>query len=752
MYFQNFYERAMINPQAGMPDGLSMLPYTFPENAITVLEISKTNISSKKVWKLRSEHDTEIWRVSFTEDPLNQEHKDYHKHILMDTRGHFYDHIPDNYFDCIIIKECIEYIENINDFLTTLNHKLKSHGRLLCSYPNYNHWSHILSLIYGYLPHKSKNFISKETRNILRLAELSHIFAKAGFQLSSNIPTISIASNIPQKLSQWFQTLGIQEIQGNDWIQIGMVFTKADKYQGPENNITEDEQKSIHQEISLNEKLLSDIIHHSQGSILLLTLNDSLSESFTNQIVNANIPIAYSLHDLDTITASNKKFDRILSFDFLNKTFMNQHLKESLELLLSDQGEILFIQKNPSYWQNIIKLSMSGTKISNRMSIFRENSFIYDPNTLQTTLQNEGFLVEKYDYQKESNSKIYESLSILEGLTQLSKEQLSKHLLTNRYILSARKKSRESRIHPPATFIYLLDPQYSVSESIEKTLPFIPKGSEFIILQNNPEGLEDLARICDNFKEIKVQQVLYHSNNMLESFKKALSMASHECCMILSSNLDIASSEFMSLIEYAQQSNENIFLPILHHELENHYKSFVPKWVCGEWTLQELEQLLQQVYLGKHAIYSGLGQSCFAVKTDILKEILNHMTSLTQHLWSIEIFQEFKARKLSILKSFSCILNEVHPEKCPIHSKIKFRSEYFNDSETVYNKLKLKYDDQNFLKLLDTYEAINIFQVKSHWEELFRRECQKENKEIPLSLLPKTESYIGDRISTGVPL
>jgi GT2 family glycosyltransferase/2-polyprenyl-3-methyl-5-hydroxy-6-metoxy-1,4-benzoquinol methylase/Flp pilus assembly protein TadD len=101
------------------------------------------------------------------------------------------DTLPPDFFDCVVLADVLEHLQNPGRVLEKLRHSLKENGRLIASIPNVRHWSIVRQLLEGDWNYADAGILDRTHLRFFTKKSVTRLFTKAGYTISDIRHTIS---------------------------------------------------------------------------------------------------------------------------------------------------------------------------------------------------------------------------------------------------------------------------------------------------------------------------------------------------------------------------------------------------------------------------------------------------------------------------------------------------------------------------------------------------------------------------------
>lgn len=118
--------------------------------------------------------------------------------------------LPDRHYDCIVIADVLEHLENPWEILKSLKQKLATGGKLVASIPNIQNWQILLNLIEGEWAYKNEGILDLTHLRFFTRKSVEELFWTAGFSIT-NISSSEYGPPPPPALLSTLRKLNIKE-------------------------------------------------------------------------------------------------------------------------------------------------------------------------------------------------------------------------------------------------------------------------------------------------------------------------------------------------------------------------------------------------------------------------------------------------------------------------------------------------------------------------------------------------------------
>jgi 2-polyprenyl-3-methyl-5-hydroxy-6-metoxy-1,4-benzoquinol methylase len=95
---------------------------------------------------VKDKFDAETWAVEINEEAAHEAEKKLDKVINSDANESL-ENIPEHYFDCIILFDILEHLQNPSALLSALKNKLSDKGVIIASIPNIRYYRTFVDLV-----------------------------------------------------------------------------------------------------------------------------------------------------------------------------------------------------------------------------------------------------------------------------------------------------------------------------------------------------------------------------------------------------------------------------------------------------------------------------------------------------------------------------------------------------------------------------------------------------------------------------
>lgn len=116
--------------------------------------------------------------------------------------------LPDAYYDCIVVADVLEHLQDPWSVLTTLKSKLVADGVLVASIPNIQNWGVLSELIEGKWDYRSEGILDRTHLRFFTRKSVEELFWTAGFYISC-IDTTRRGPEPPKTLFKSFAKAGL---------------------------------------------------------------------------------------------------------------------------------------------------------------------------------------------------------------------------------------------------------------------------------------------------------------------------------------------------------------------------------------------------------------------------------------------------------------------------------------------------------------------------------------------------------------
>ena len=115
----------------------------------------------------------------------------------------FAEHFMPNYFDCIILADILEHLENPWNVLRRVKNYLNDEGIIITSIPNVRHYTTIINLVFkGYWPYRERGIHDKTHLRFFTLKNIKAMFNNADINIISIKRTYRIIER-PHRLNRF---------------------------------------------------------------------------------------------------------------------------------------------------------------------------------------------------------------------------------------------------------------------------------------------------------------------------------------------------------------------------------------------------------------------------------------------------------------------------------------------------------------------------------------------------------------------
>jgi len=157
-----------------------MLSY-IPKNAKRTLEIGcGCGLFSELVKK---ELDAECWGVEIEEKSAKIAAEKLHRVVRSDA-GDSLTTLPDNYFDCIILNDVLEHLQDPFTLLESIKSKVTSDGVVVLSIPNVRFWNNLRAFAWrGEWDYKEAGILDSTHLRFFTHKSLLKMFQRLGYEV-----------------------------------------------------------------------------------------------------------------------------------------------------------------------------------------------------------------------------------------------------------------------------------------------------------------------------------------------------------------------------------------------------------------------------------------------------------------------------------------------------------------------------------------------------------------------------------------
>ncbi len=748
MYFPNSYEEYMIDPSRRRPKSSNLLGMLMPENAGNILDIGLGNGEDLYHWKYRTENNIEIWGLDLKEKENKLNLDSLYKQGVIDIQGNIDIELPDNYFDCIAVKNTLEYLQDPISFLNVISKKLKTGGVLLLSYANFSNVVSLSKLLSGYMDRgyaiddNSELFV----RNRLSPLHISNLLAEIGFQIGTHYPEHIFSSSKYYKFFSWLEKVGLKNFNNISISSFNLSYIKVSSCTGTAQTLVSNQisDEKMYQDLSA---LLQKKNIQSNDRVLVIVNKEFYEENvkFDNSVVK--IISADKLIQNSTV-ANSQEYNHIIAYHAIDKVINPSYVLNIIRSMLTDNGELTVINMNASYWKRVLKFAFINEIPVNKFSHNELNSMLFTKYSLKRILKNSGF--DNINYTEEANlpadsKNIIKDIGNLFDIHKQENSALLSNLSEENIIVSCNKNTAQIKNHnlTPLSLLYFSREENDLN--INKFINQLPVNSDITLVVNDNESCLSAADLLSKQFRIKILHV--KDNNMKEIMEEFLNFSSHNYFLILNSNVSFNESVLVNTYGLAYKSNIDVMLPISSYELEYNKDFYMPKWIDGSWSIDRLDELFSSLYSNNLYHYNGLGSDNFLVRRDVFQNALLEINSLSSTLWSLELFDVFRRQERNIIQNTGSILDVKNFSRINIHSKLNDRKSFIDNSKEVYDKFAALYAPRDIVQLIGCPESDILYNIKDHWEQMLKNQLTEDaNKELNLSV-PGRSSIISDVIS-----
>jgi 2-polyprenyl-3-methyl-5-hydroxy-6-metoxy-1,4-benzoquinol methylase len=132
---------------------------------------------------LKKQYGIESWGIEIEKKAALEAEKKL-DHVINADAKESLSHIPGNYFDCIILFDVIEHLEDPYSLLCSLKNKLSRKGVIITSIPNVRYWSNFKELVIkGNWDYKEQGILDKTHLRFFTRKSNIKMFNKLGFEI-----------------------------------------------------------------------------------------------------------------------------------------------------------------------------------------------------------------------------------------------------------------------------------------------------------------------------------------------------------------------------------------------------------------------------------------------------------------------------------------------------------------------------------------------------------------------------------------
>lgn len=132
---------------------------------------------------LKKQYGVESWGIEIEKNAALEAQKKLDKVINADAKEAL-SGIPENYFDCIILFDVIEHLEDPYSLLCGLKNKLTNTGVIITSIPNVRYWSNFKELVIkGNWDYKEQGILDKTHLRFFTHKSIIKMFNKLDFEI-----------------------------------------------------------------------------------------------------------------------------------------------------------------------------------------------------------------------------------------------------------------------------------------------------------------------------------------------------------------------------------------------------------------------------------------------------------------------------------------------------------------------------------------------------------------------------------------